>query len=240
MRISIQIDPGSDIKQLQTDYRRLFMSLIKQAFTSTPFEEIVTSHERIPKPYSFSVGFRRIISIDSDTISYEGPIYFNFSCLVPQMVGYLYNFFLMNPNILPGAHVKKITSNSQPISSRTVTFKILGCAVLTRARREEYFVRPDDPDFEDSLNHAIRVKIDFFKDYLSQFGTTVPDFSYVRVQDKNLKVVPVKHYDGFISGLFGSITLSGEPKILRFIHEAGLGVRTGQGFGMLKVVKECH
>lgn len=239
LRIFVKIFAGEGTRQFPADYRRFFMSLIKSAFTETPFEDIVTSHERLPKPYTFSVGFHNLKSVNAEIVEYEGPMYFNFSSPIPQMVGYLYNYLRGDPSgFFKGASLDMELPPHEVIKSRVVSFKILGSAVLTRANFESYFVKPEDPDFEEALNHSLKVRIEHLKELLREFGLREPSFSPVAVVEKNLKPVVVKHYDGFVNAFTGTITLQGEPDVLNFIRDCGLGVRTGQGFGMVRVVKQ--
>jgi len=223
-----------------SDYRRLFISLIKSIYRNSPFEDMVFSHERIPKPYVFSVGFKKIKSVSSESISFEPPIYFNFSSRIPQMISYVYNYFKSNSGIFGQNEVFTEISLPAPeiITSDTVTFKILGSAVLTRANTEEYYVEPEDEDFEDSLNYSLKVKMELLGNYYGRFGIKSPQFAPMKVADKSLKRTLVKHYDGFIEAFSGTLTLSSTPEMLNFVYDCGLGVRTGQGFGMVKVVKK--
>ncbi|WP_334100722.1 CRISPR-associated endoribonuclease Cas6 [Thermotoga petrophila] len=220
------------------DYRRIFMSVLKRVYEGTPFEEIVLSHDRVPKPYVFSVGFKRIKEISGDSIMFESPVFFNFSSSIPQMVGYMYNHLGRIKSFFKDAEISVDLPVPITITSEIVTFKILGSAVLTRPETEKYYVNPEDDDFEEALNHSLKVRLDLLKDLLEKFGVKVPKFEPVSIVNKNLKKVPVKHYGGFIEAFSGTVTLSGNPDILNFLYENGLGVRTGQGFGMLKVVKE--
>ncbi|MCD6552067.1 CRISPR-associated endoribonuclease Cas6 [Thermotoga sp.] len=240
MRIFVKIQPESGSEgKFPADYRRIFMSLLKQAYECTPFEEIVNSHDRIPKPYVFSVGFNRIKEISGDSIIFESPVFFNFSSSIPQMVGYLYNYIISQTSIVNGSKVAGVNLPvPKVITSKTVTFKIMGSAVLTRSETERYYVSPEDDDFEEALNYSLQVRLNLLKGFFEKFSVKVPDFKPVRVVNKNLKKVPVKHYGGYIEAFSGTITLDGSPDILNFLYENGMGVRTGQGFGMLKVVKE--
>lgn len=55
---------------------------------------------------------------------------------------------------------------------------------------------------------------------------------------KPINEVYVKHYNGFIKGFKGVFYLESHPEMLQFIYDYGLGVRTGQGFGLLEVIAE--
>ena len=56
--------------------------------------------------------------------------------------------------------------------------------------------------------------------------------------ETSIKETIVKHYEGFVRGFRGVFWLEGEPEILQFIYDCGLGVRTGQGFGLLEILSQ--
>jgi len=225
--------------KIPSDYRRYFISLLKAAFQGTEFEDIVLSRERIPKPYTFSVGFSRIVRQNIDSLEFESPVFFNFSTPIHTMIAHLYNHVKNLPTLF-SKEVKEIQIHLPPpvtIKSREMVFKIMGCAVLTRNYREgEVYVHPEDDDFEEAFNHSLKIRLEYFREKFSHFGH-FPKFSLVKVLTKNLEKTVIKHYGGVLEGFRGTLKLQGDPKILNFLVEAGIGIRTGQGFGMVKVVK---
>ncbi|MEN3045122.1 MAG: CRISPR-associated endoribonuclease Cas6 [Candidatus Hydrothermales bacterium] len=57
-------------------------------------------------------------------------------------------------------------------------------------------------------------------------------------KDRSIEEVYVKHYGGFLKGFKGVFILESSPWMLQFIYDFGLGVRTGQGFGLLELISE--
>ena len=51
-----------------------------------------------------------------------------------------------------------------------------------------------------------------------------------------LKRVVVKHMGTYHTGFKGIFELSSSSKMLQFLYDAGIGIRTSQGFGMLELV----
>jgi len=239
VRIGVSFYFRQPTNVIPSDYRRGFISLLKMIYKDTEFSDIVISDNRKFKPYVFSVGFNKILRINSMQIEFSGPLHFNFSSGLHTMIGHLYNR-IKNIKALLGNEIEEIKANLPPpvtFSSSTASFKTLGVAVLTRKNRENPFVLPGDPDFLDAINHYLKVKMESLSDVCFRFGIKVPPFKPVRIINSSLHSTRVRHYDGFIQGFRGIITLHGYPEVLYFIHEFGLGVRTSQGFGMVKVVK---
>lgn len=50
--------------------------------------------------------------------------------------------------------------------------------------------------------------------------------------------VVLPHYGGFVKGFRGYFILESSPDVLQFLYDYGLGVRTGQGFGLINVVRQ--
>lgn len=141
------------------------------------------------------------------------------------------------------------------ITSNKAMFKTLGIAILTDPDAsakdfEKWFVTPQSHKFEEVLNKRIKDKYKkvLGKDYEGEvkfYPLTQNEFSLVKKfvpvkswKEANLKVVRVKHYDGYIKGFRGFFWLEAAPKILQFVYDYGLGVRTGQGFGCLELITQ--
>ncbi len=56
----------------------------------------------------------------------------------------------------------------------------------------------------------------------------------------SIKETVVKHYGAYLRGFRGFFWLEGDEEILQFVYDFGLGVRIGQGFGMIEVIKEAE
>lgn len=214
------------------------MHVIKEAFRGTEYEDIVLSEERIPKPYTFSVVFGNVKSITSERIEFSGELVFKFSTVIPPMVGHLYNHLKSrNFSYIFGSEIleKRFDlPSSKKISSEKVEYKILGAAVFTK--KDGVSLDSLDESFEESINHILEVRMN----YVKSFSKDIPAFSPIRVLGKALKYTRVRHYGGMLDAFRGYLLLEGKPDVLEFIAQAGIGVRTGQGFGMVKVVREWN
>ena len=54
---------------------------------------------------------------------------------------------------------------------------------------------------------------------------------------ESIREVYVKHYGGVLRGFKGVFYLEGEPEMLQFVYDYGLGVKTGQGFGLIDILQ---
>ncbi len=234
MRISSEIFLRAD--EIASDYRRHFIHFLKECFKNTEFENIVLEGDGLPKPYTFSVGFFRILSISSETIRFENPLFFDFSTALDTMISHIYNCLRKLPGSkLLGKTVENVRMNLPvpvKISEDVVKFKSIGHMVLTKRGNE---VPKTKEEIEDALNHSLAFKIKAFREF--GIGVNLPEMCKIRVLDHDLKESLVRHYGGFVKAFRGILELSSSPEVLQFLHEAGVGFRTGQGFGMVKVVK---
>jgi len=93
------------------------------------------------------------------------------------------------------------------------------------------YATPIDADFRDCLLENIqrRYKLLFGKELsLNRF-----DFEPIGVKEEL-----IKHYNGYLRGFLGSFRIDTDSQeLFRFVYQYGMGLRTGQGFGYLEVLK---
>lgn len=159
--------------------------------------------------------------------------------------------------------VKKIDlEKNVKIKERCVIFKTLGICILTNPEEnarnfEKWFVVPSEENlkyFNKILEKRMIEKYEIINGKkidtriiftpLSQNELTVlirqgkVSYESFYSTGKSIKEVYVKHYNGFLKGFKGVFLLESHPEMLQFIYDYGLGVRTGQGFGLIEMVKE--
>lgn len=124
------------------------------------------------------------------------------------------------------------------ISSCSVVFKTIGCVVLTdpeksSKRFEEWYVTPCDglDRFVDVLNKRLAQR------YLWLRGKPLLSrVNFEPLSGDSVREVRLRHHEGYVKCFKGRFRLSGDPEVLQFVYDYGLGVKTGQGFGLLEVV----
>jgi len=235
MKINITIHTNQN--KLDVDYRRLFIHILKETFKGTEYEDLVLREGRVAKPYTFSVGFGRIVEVSSEKLIFGGPIYFDFATPLHTMIGYIYNYFRsLKRRKIGELYIEKteqILPMPKVIKAEKITYKTIGHMTLPR-KGEEF-------DIEEAVKYSLLSKLSTLRKLFPQ--TLQMDEKLVdciKVINEDTKLLPskVKHYGGFVDTYRGVITIKAPSSVHNFILELGLGIRTGQGFGMVKVVKE--
>ncbi|MEO0127673.1 MAG: CRISPR-associated endoribonuclease Cas6 [candidate division WOR-3 bacterium] len=246
MKINISLVSGSSVS-LSKDYRRTFISLIKRAFKNTKLST-ETINKKEYKPYTFSVWLGDKIEIDVQKLKTGNILNFTFSSGDPEIITNFYNGILAlkgeNIYLSKDSQLKITDINLLPyrrINSDKVLFKTVGVSVLNdpQAGRKDfkkwYIIPTDDIErFNQCLLQRTNSRY--------QFITKKAGIHKIRMVlpyeiDNPIKETIVKHYEGNVRGFRGTFWLEGTPEILQFVYDYGLGIRTGQGFGMLEIVK---
>ncbi len=127
------------------------------------------------------------------------------------------------------------------IKSNKVLFQTTGISILTdpsvnKKNFKEWFIIPEKDNiekFNEVLNKRVNERYEFItgvqKDWKIRFQFN---------EKEEMKEVIVPFYEGYLRGFKGSFILEGACEILQFIYDYGFGVRTGQGFGLLEIIKE--
>jgi CRISPR-associated endoribonuclease Cas6 len=232
------------------DLRRNFISFLKKTFQKSSEEKynsLFASKKLKPYVYSPFLG-------DEFKDNLIGPqISFIFSSGDNEIISIFWNgilqlkkekkdnlilcnkkFFLKDIKLLP----------EKNINSKKVLFKTIGISLMTDpdsspSNFKNWFVIPEKENlekFNEILKKRVKQKFRMIKNIDIE-----PEirFSLYEKDGKiliNETVVPL--FGGFARGFRGYFYLEGNTKILKFLYDYGFGVRTGQGFGLLEVVKQ--
>lgn len=246
-------------------YRNIFMSFIKEclrksdsAYREKLYPEKGSPITKVVKPFCFCVRMpsqkemkREKISIDSDfeiedtVFSFRENSFINFlvsSCDYEFIVN-LYNGILENRTFnynrdinltMKGIHLLK----EKIINSDCVAFKTLSPILIESKDERPILPFENIDDFTKEFN-SIHDRI--LKDIRGYGLRRLLEFEPI-----NLKKQVVKHtLRGFrektgkpymtLTCFEGSFKLSGDPEDLQMLYQIGIGLRTGQGFGMVEV-----
>lgn len=152
-------------------------------------------------------------------------------------------------------------AREEVIKSRAVLFKTKQPVIITAPKEplkkeegeEGYYVVPGDDGWEEILRQRLfedyrrtkgkelkgdlrfkEVKNPLAMEILSRWGKL--DKTFVQ---KPIKTTRIKHYGVHaLRGFKGVFLLCGPVELLQFVYQYGMGVRTGQGFGMLDVLAQ--
>ncbi len=239
MRIKVLLESKNNLT-LPKDYRRYFISFLKKVFEKAGLYEIYEIKKY--RPYTFSVWLGENFMIDKEVYT-DTKISLLFSSGDPVIITNFYNGVLKLKKekykpIGEDVDIKNIKLlQYKTIISNKVIFRTIGVCVLNNPQASKkdfktWYITPfDDLDmFNEILYQRTN---DRFK-----FITGRKDAHPIRfnvLENYQLKEVIVRHYNGYVRGFKGVFELEGSPEILQFVYDYGLGIRTGQGFGLLEI-----
>jgi len=244
MRIKVLLESENDLT-FPKDYRRYFMSFLKKAFEKAGFLDEIFGEKKY-RPYVFSVWFGENFKID-EKVRAGNKISFFFSSGDPLVITNFYDGVLKLKDerhklIKECFEIKEIRLLSyKKITSNKATFKTMGICVLNNPQGlkkdfKAWYVTPND-DLE-LFNEILYQRTNDRFRYVT--GKNVTHFIKLNlIEGRQLKEVIAKHYNGNVRGFSGTFELEGSPEILQFVYDYGLGVRTGQGFGLIELVNGC-
>lgn len=190
------------------------------------------------RPYVWSVyfgsGFGDFLSKRGGSIN---SLNFLFSTGNMDVFTRFYNGLLTNSGItIHGCRYEVYNIRILPLKkfSPCMLFKTLGPCVVPREDRRDknrQYIIPDKDNIDEFnvvLNRYMRRKYEFL---VGGSGWKDIDFSPCG----EMKVVIIPYKGGLIKGFKGRFYIESTPEVLKFIYDYGLGVRTGQGFGMLEI-----
>lgn len=247
MRISIFLARRHDFDNnreliIPLDYRRYFISIIKTITGGSPLFKRFVEEKPGYSPYAFAVHFARIESIETRNkqVIIKPPVIMTISTGMFEVMTAICNgaIKMKDKNTVLGLSIKDVRLlPDKKIMSRIATFKVAGHSVLRG--KKDYLDGNMKSELEESINTHLLTKLNFLN---AQYGREILPGEQCPVQV--LSVTGIKkgvclHYGGNLTTLQGSITLAGEPPALQFLYDYGMGVRTGQGFGLLEVISEA-
>jgi len=241
MRIKVVFTTDNNLV-LPRDWRRYFISLLKSVFVEN-YSKVYTRKEY--RPFVFSVWFGKDFKIDDEVFAGR-EISFVFSSGDPVVITNFYNGVVKLKNKKFKIGKEELNLNSidllpyKKIKSTKVIFKTLGICVLNdslsnKAEFKNWYILPTDniERFNKCLFERINDRYNFL--------TGMKEKHEIRLnllKNDLIKETIVYHYGGYIRGFRGIFLLEGSIQILQFVYDYGFGIRTGQGFGLLEVVKE--
>jgi CRISPR-associated endoribonuclease Cas6 len=244
LRVNIKLVPV-DVNQqnliIPLDFRRHFISFLKTISANSALFSRFQNTKPGYSPYVLSVIFSKIINIDtaSAVMNVKPPVYLTFSTGIFDFMTTVCNgaIGLQGKETVLGLKVNGV--NLLPlrkINTGSVEFRILGHAALRG--RKDYVNGQDLQEVEESINTQMLTRFHFLNQQftLDYASTNLCPVNVASID--NLRKGVCFHYGGLITTLQGRIHLDGDPTTLQFLYDFGLGTRTGQGFGMLEVVRE--
>jgi len=247
-------------------YRHRIMSMIKEALTRSDknYKEFLYNG-KVAKPFTFSlmlpsttqfvnkkITIDRNCEIEDKVALIDGHVSLfvsssDYRFMISLFTGLkkmgTFNFSYNDCMLIDGKHINIEVKNISVLNEKTINndfaiFKTMSPIAL-EAKDDEPITFSDD-SFERELNETMdrilrsvrgfglkrRLKFEHVKMSTKVIKHTLKDF-----REKTGKCIM------YITGNSGTFKLSGDYEDLNTIYKIGLGNRTGQGFGMLEILK---
>ncbi len=232
-----------DCTKVTVNYRKNFVSLIKEAFNRSPDEKIKNLNTTTKqKPFTFSVKFPVKSSNESQLELSDNTFDFYFSTNDYLILMTVYNFFishLKSYNIFPNcknALVKSMLINKAKIDKDTVVFKTLSPIVVRDMinKNGNKTLKFSDEGFIDNLKLST-------KSLIKAFANQDIDQNKIGIKILKMKVDNINSFGNNKNfyGLYansGLIEFSMAKEYLQLLYDVGVGAKRSQGFGMLEKV----
>ncbi|GEA14999.1 hypothetical protein E308F_12430 [Moorella sp. E308F] len=219
------------------DFRRHFISLIKALAGTSSLANRFTIEKPGYSPYVFSVDFNGIIAMNTSKgeITCRPPVFMTISTGIFEVMTALSNgaIAMKGRKAVLGLSLKDIyLLPLKKIRSTSKKFRILGHAVLRGIC--DYVDGSDVEQLEEAINTHLFNRYNFLvKEYCLEDGLRINPVKVLTPSGYYKGVC--YHYGGQLTTIQGHIHLQSTPETLQFLYDYGLGVRTGQGFGLLEV-----
>jgi CRISPR-associated endoribonuclease Cas6 len=227
--------------ELDIEYRRAFLSLLKKSFMDTSpevYEKLYGSGTPM-KPFTFGV-FLPKPTFSEKTISLGAKeITLNFSTYYSELGIYFYNSMIKKRKRfeaypLPGDNSLRLQRvhliKEKPIKSTEAVFKTLSPFLVRlhhKETNEDEYLTKNHNLFIPQMQENLRVMLKELAGIDER-----AEFMPVKMNDS----IPIRHYGILVDGNTGVFKLTGKPEVLEFIYKAGAGSRRSEGFGLLELV----
>lgn len=149
---------------------------------------------------------------------------------------------LLEPEVRLGPYpalVERVEVTPEPALEGPVTFMTLSPITISTGERRadgklvKRYLSPEEPAFAQALAENLRRKAVAF--YGREPQGEVEIQAHPPYRSKLIRI-----HDTDIRGWLLTLTVAGDPELIRLGYEAGLGEHTASGFGMVEVVRRPH
>ncbi len=239
MRIGLEVLINAN--EIPKDKNRLIMSMFKSCLESSNSEYFESLYsENIKKNFTFSLYMKNCKFNKESILIPDGKIYVNFSTYDALEGINFYNSFVKNKNkdIRVGDIEFKISKINQ------LEEKIIKTSELMFTTLSPIVVREHNHDNKKTWYHSLNTEkgmellLKLIQiELLNKFGNdSSDDIEQIKLEVIENKDVNVTHYDIQVLSNLCVIKISAKPYILEYLYKSGIGSRTSQGFGMVKIV----
>lgn len=227
---------------LPKDYRRIILSYIKKSLTEILDGRYYSQYfkDNIQKDFCFSLKLPKAKFTKDEIILEDNSIKVLFTSDDRQKTGLLLQqafmkqknkkFLITNQNSITLKQIHQ--QREQKITSSKVIFKIYGLCIRDHNKetnKDNHYVYSDE-----KFNEQLKVVL---KNQISQTGFSKDIVDSIKFSPINCKKVLVKHYDTYVDTTVGSFLLEGNPLLLQYLYDVGMGSRNTM-FGYLDLLTQ--
>ncbi len=242
LRIKLYLNPGEykNSVALPIDFRSNFISIIKNLTENSVISERFEKERPGYSPYVFSVNFADIFSIDDQNIVIKPPVIMTISSGKYEVISTICNKAINKKSQLISnsldLYLKKIALPPlKKIKKARQSFKIYSHAVFRGSNG--YLNGSKMQELEEATNYHMLMHHQLLRTELDWADNSSLEPVEVDLSQTFLQKGVCLHYGGQLTTLQGVIGLNGSPESLQFLYDFGIGVRKGQGFGLLGVAR---
>lgn len=233
--------------RLPINYNHILQGFIFKSLTDEALKDFIHDvgfkyDKRVYKLYTYSkiMGSYRL-NRDDKTIAFESPIKLHISSIVDDFVNNISTSFFKSNKLYLGSidiELASIKVDDSAINKREAvidflspvtqysTFKIDG-------KKETKYYSPLDSVFSKQIRDNILRKYQACKHRLP--NDTEFNIRYIGNKEPRKSVI---NYKGtVIQGYNGKYKIEGNPELIRFAYNVGLGGKCSQGFGCFNIIK---
>lgn len=227
---------------LPKDYRRIILSYIKKSLTEILDGRYYSQYfkDNIRKDFCFSLKLPKAKFTKDEIILEDNSIKVLFTSDDRQKTGLLLQqafmkqknkkFLITNQNSITLKQIHQ--QREQKITSSKVIFKTYGLCIRDHNKetnKDNHYVYSDE-----KFNEQLKVVL---KNQISQTGFSKDIVDSIKFSPINCKKVLVKHYDTYVDTTVGSFLLEGNPLLLQYLYDVGMGSRNTM-FGYLDLLTQ--
>ena len=227
---------------LPKDYRRIILSYIKKSLTEILDGRYYSQYfkDNIQKDFCFSLKLPKAKFTKDEIILEDNSIKVLFTSDDRQKTGLLLQqafmkqknkkFLITNQNSITLKQIHQ--QREQKITSSKVIFKTYGLCIRDHNKetnKDNHYVYSDE-----KFNEQLKVVL---KNQISQTGFSKDIVDSIKFSPINCTKVLVKHYDTYVDTTVGSFLLEGNPLLLQYLYDVGMGSRNTM-FGYLDLLTQ--
>lgn len=215
----------------------IYRSLVSdEEFASCLHDHGYSTQQRKYKLFTYSP-FSGIYTIQNKRIVFQDKLSMEIRSIDPYMIHQLEQRLSLGSPLLIAQNSVVIAQNSvtdMQIKQADINVQTIAPVVVyhTFENGHTHFFSPDEPEFIRGIIQNARRK------WYCMHGQDVPfDLHVQLLPGTRQRKVPTTFKGTFITGWHCTLHLSGQPEVLDMLYQTGLGAKSSQGFGMLRMLR---